>query len=188
MTKIISAVVALLFGCLVASDVAAKSSSETIQDCFSALSQNDPQAIKSASDAVRKLRHLSETLEKVDAATCVSKATGETWSYHPFLGGVVPNSVKEWITTLIGERSKGFELYDALNEQTVSDGVYLSCQELYRQNQMSAMTNQSCIDAFRVNGHPSLPRKEDFVRQKVLALIQGERDEVLELVSEFFPN
>lgn len=182
------ALAALLVGCFITSDAAARTSREVIKECFAALANNDEQAIRAASDAIKNLRDLDQTLDKVDAATCVTKATGEKWSYYPDLGRVVPAAVIDWIKIMAKKEDEAVALYNALNQETVANKVYTACLELHDKSEVSAMTNQSCIETFRANGHPSLPKKGEFVRQKILTSLQEESDEVLALVSEFLPD
>ena len=43
------------------------------------------------------------------------------------------------------------------NQQLIALGIYNSCTELFNGDQISAMTNEACLNSFRANGHPNHP-------------------------------
>ena len=54
------------------------------------------------------------------------------------------------------KRREALRKLGELNKTRISEGVYNACVALFNQDEISAMTNDTCIKSFSANGHPNL--------------------------------
>jgi hypothetical protein len=162
----------------------AQSTRDLIDKCFSALAGTDGEKIEAASDAVKHLEPIDELRDRMDAATCVTQATGERWQYYPDLNKLVPSSIVASINDIKEAPAKAEQAFEYENALTIAEGVYSACIQLYADDMVSAMSNQTCVDAFSVNGHPDMPARDEYAKQYLLEEFKDLSEEELAVILE----
>lgn len=166
---IIAFLVTLTFGCFLSSVTNAQSSRELINDCLKALANGNAANIEKASDAVKKIRGLEmpDLRDRIDATTCLNKASGEAWQYLPDADRIVPKRMIKTLNEAKQAEQDAALAFQYANEEAITSDVFNSCERLYAEDKVSAMTNEVCIAAFQNNHHPTLPAEPKFIADYV---------------------
>lgn len=166
----------------------AQSDRELINKCFTALAGQDGQVIGETVDAVKNLENIALLRDRMDAATCITQATGEPWQYYPDLNRLIPSSLVSSINDIKSAPEDAKKAFEAENSEVIAQSVYKACAQLYERDEVSALSNQTCINTFTVNGHPSLPPKHEYVRQYILNKFSSLTEDEVSVILELSPD
>lgn len=142
---------------------------DLVEQCSAAVGLGDHLAIVAVADEVQKLRYVFNTAAQKALEECLSDGLGEPWIYDAQAGRFM-SSADATARDKAEDEAKAAENLRALtaaqdaaerlakreeNLARVVALVYASCESLYRQDTVAAMTNDLCVQAFIDGGLPA---------------------------------
>jgi hypothetical protein len=152
--------------CIVSADVL----SELADQCMASVEAGDEAAFAEAAEAIKKRKDVFNTEAREKAEKCLGLGYGEPWMYH-FPTSRFMSVAQYDVTFKIAEEAKRRtaesdeqaaataaqqKAAKAENAERVATMVYVACTTLLARDQVTAMTNQLCVESFLANGLPEL--------------------------------
>ena len=159
---------------------------QVIENCFSAAADDNDERVKDAAQQLTEMRNIVNSKDRVDAAYCLQTAYGERWIYEDSLNRMVPARLREVIIeteNLVGEAA---EDYQRLNQNTIDSEIFESCAALYQRDKITTMTKPLCVESFRQNSHPKLPRLSEYTSGVLEEHLQALSADERKILQEFF--
>lgn len=135
--------------------------SDLADECQAALSKGDSAAFHQVAEAIKLRQDVFNTDARERAEACLSEGYGEPWEYWFGSSSFEPTAaiearIKAHSDAKAAARQAEAKAVadEAENAERVATLVYLSCSNLFAQDQVAAMTNQLCVDTFLANGLP----------------------------------
>lgn len=122
---------------------------ESVYDrCLRAAEEGDAATLAVSAELIRNSMGSISSANLRKASECISASVGYPVVFDQKSGSFIALSDQE--------QEQAAELRASKNRQLVDDDIKVSCNKLYFQDKVFAMTNQVCVQAFRQWGHPLL--------------------------------
>lgn len=135
--------------------------SDLADQCLAAVAAGDTSAFQEVAEAIKLRQDVFNTDARERAEACLSEGYGEPWEYWFGSSSFEPTAAIEARIEAHNDAKAAARQAEAKavadeaeNTEKIATLVYLSCSNLFAQDQIAAMTNQLCVDTFLANGLP----------------------------------